>query len=225
MTHLKFGKTLTLATAVAVGLWGSASFAEMSQFQQLEQQVINNLATIGVSSAKVGMLTMAEVAQLSSILGGSEKDVDKADAAKKLIETATTEPTRMKANEGTAQLEQQAMVNLSSLGLSIPDGAMLSPSQLSRLNAIFASMDSDADKKASAERVLADSMAKVDPVGQSGSDQLEQQLMGKLSAIGITEAQYGNLTMTQVAVLNSIFDSMDSDADKKQAAMKVLNIS
>ena len=225
MTNIKFGKTLSLAAAIAVGLWGSASFAEMSQFQQLEQQVINDLASVGVSSAKVGMLTMAEVATLSSILDGTETDVDKAAAANNLIEMATKEPTRMKANEGTMQLEQQAMVYLAGVGLSLPEGIMLSPSQVSRLTVIFGGTDPDAEKKAAAERVLADAMVKVEPSEHSGMDQLEEQLIGKLAAVGLEKPPFGELTMSQVAILNSIFDSKDDDSVKKAAAMKVLNIS
>ena len=225
MTNIKFGKTLSLAAVIAVGLWGSASFAEMSQFQQLEQQVINDLASVGVSSAKVGMLTMAEVATLSSILDGTETDVDKAAAANNLIEMATKEPTRMKANEGTMQLEQQAMVYLAGVGLSLPEGIMLSPSQVSRLTVIFGGTDPDAEKKAAAERVLADAMVKVEPSEHSGMDQLEEQLIGKLAAVGLEKPPFGELTMSQVAILNSIFDSKDDDSVKKAAAMKVLNIS
>ena len=224
MTQMKFGKTLSLATAVAVGLWGSASFAEMSEFQQLEQQVINDLATVGVSSAKVGMLTMAEVATLSSILDGTETDVDKAAAATKLIETATTEPSRMKANEGTMQLEQQLMVDLASAGIMLPEGIMLTPSQVARLTVIFDGMETDVDKKAAAERVIADAMIKVVPTEHSGTDQLEEQLIGKLASVGLEKPPFGTLTMSQVAKLNAIFDGKEDDSDKKAAAMKVLGL-
>lgn len=162
---------------------------------------------------------------LSSILDGTETDVDKAAAANNLIEMATKEPTRMKANEGTMQLEQQAMVYLAGVGLSLPEGIMLSPSQVSRLTVIFGGTDPDAEKKAAAERVLADAMVKVEPSEHSGMDQLEEQLIGKLAAVGLEKPPFGELTMSQVAILNSIFDSKDDDSVKKAAAMKVLNIS
>lgn len=225
MTHFKFGKTLPLATALAVSLWGSASFAEMSNFQQLEQQVINNLATVGISSAKVGMLTMAEIATLSAILDSTDNDTEKAAAATKLIETATTEPTRMKNNEGTMQLEQQLMVQLASAGITLPEGTMLSPSQVARLNIIFTGMDTDEEKKASAEIVIAEAMTKVVPSENSGMDQLEEQLIGKLASVGLEKPPFGSLTMAQVASLNAIFDGQDADSDKKTAAMKILNLS
>lgn len=224
MTTMKFGKTLSLAATVAMGLWGTASFAEMTQFQQLEQQVINDLATVGVSSVGIGMLTMAEVAQLSSILDSTDTDVVKAAAAKKLIETATQEPARVKNAEGTMQQEELAMNGLDSLGLSIPAGVTLSPSQLGQLAGIFADMDNDADKKAAAERVLADAMVKVVPTDRAGTMQLEEQLMNKLTAIGIEPPAFGTLTISQVGQLNAVFDGDDNDTKKKEIAMKILNM-
>ncbi len=223
MKTLTFTKSIPFAAAVALSLWGTAGFAQMTEFQQLEQQVINDLATVGVSSARVGMLTMGEVANLSALLDRTDTtDADKAASATKLIETATNEPTRLKANEGTLQLEQQAMVYLAGVGLSLPEGVMLTPSQLSRLNVIFGGTEPDSEKKAAAERVLAEAMMKIEPTEHSGTDQLEEQLTGKLAAIGVEKPRFEELTLSQVAVLNTIFDSKDDDATKKAAAMEVL---
>lgn len=222
MKRSSFKRALPFATAIALAFSGSASFADMASYQQLEQGVINDLSGLAVNTDKIGMLTMAELTNLAAILEGANTDAEKTDAANKLISDATSQPERIKANAGREQLQADVMVEMEALGMAAPTRS-LSPSQIARLAVIMDSDRTDANKKTAAEVVLAETMPEPMPFGNSGVMQLEEQLIGQLEAVGITPPPAGSLSLSQVAELTVIFDGTEDDATKKEAAMKVLS--
>lgn len=218
-----FGRALPFAAIIASALTGSASYADLASYQQLEQGVINDLGGLAVDTSKIGMLTMAELTSLAAIVSGDGTDTEKSDAANKFISDATSQPERVKANEGRAQLEMGVMAKLEALGIAMPTGNRLSPSQIARLSVIVDSDRTDDNKKTAVEVVLAENLPKPMPFGNSGVMQIEEQLMGQFSAVGIEPPAPGSLSLSQVAELTVIFDGMDDDATKKAAVMKVLS--
>jgi hypothetical protein len=223
MKRSTFSKALPLAAVLAFAAAGSASYADMASYNQLEQGVINDLNGLGVDTHQIGMLTMAELTSLAAILEGSDSETAKADAAKKMIVDATMAPERVQANSGRAQIAANVMVELEALGMKLPTKNPLSPSQLARLAVVLDSDRTDANKKTAAEVILAENLPPTTPFGMSGIMQLEEELEGKFAAVGIEAPAKGSLTLSQVAELSVIFDGMDPDADKKAAAMKVLS--
>jgi hypothetical protein len=223
MKRSMFGRALPFTAAVAFALAGSASYADMASYQQLEQGVINDLGGLAVNTDAIGMLTMAELTNLAAILEGPGTNAEKTDAANKLIADATSPPERIKANEGRAQLAENVMAELEALGLALPTTNRLSPSQLARLAVIMDSDRTDANKKTAAEVVLAENLPAPVPFGKSGIMQIEDQLVGHFESVGITPPAKGTLSLSQAAELTVIFDGMDDDATKKEAAMKVLS--
>lgn len=221
MKRSMFHKALPLTAAIAIAFSGSASFADMASYRQLEQGVINGLGGLAVNTDKIGMLTMAELTNLASIVEGSTTDAEKTAAANKLIADATAAPERVQANAGRDQLAMGVMAKMEALGLALP--ATMSPSQLARLSVIMDSDRTDENKKSAAEVVLAENMAEPMPFGTSGVMQLEEQLMGQLAAVGIEAPAPGTLSLSQVAELTVIFDGSEDDATKKEAALKVLS--
>jgi hypothetical protein len=223
MKRSSYNKALPFAAAIAFAFAGNASFADMASYRQLEQGVISDLAGLAVNTDLIGMLTMAELTNLAAILEGSTTGAEKTDAANKLIADATSPPERIKANEGRAQIAANVMAELEALGLALPTSNRLSPSQLARVAVIMDSDRTDANKKTAAEVVLAENLPAPTPFGKSGVMQLEEQLMGQLESVGIAPPAPGSLSLSQVAELTVIFDGMDDDTTKKDAAMKVLS--
>lgn len=219
---MKTTKTYVLATAIALGLWGGASFAQDQGYTMMEQQVINDLNMLGINPAGVRMLTMAELATLSSILESMDTNAEKTAAAQKVMDDAMAQPERAAANEGALQLEATLMGDLGKLGLMLPEGQMLMPSQIARLTSIMNGTERDETKKAAAEVVLAETMPEVTPFGKSGYEQLEASLAGNFASIGVEQPAFGTLTLAQVSELNVIFNSMDTNDVKKAAVLKVI---
>ncbi len=223
MKFSKIGKNLAASALIVGSMWAGSAYAQMADYQMLEAQIMTDLATVGVSTAGVDQLTMAEMIELSSVLESNEPDADKAMAAKKLIGDAMAMPARVTANEGRMQLQQQLMVKLTSLGLTLPPDMVMSPSQVARLSAVFDGDNTDEQRKQRAETILAETMPAVTKFGKSGYTQLEAGLVGKFAELGLDKPAFGSLTLSQVAELHVIFDSTDSDDTKKQRAMKVIS--
>lgn len=223
MKRSSISKALPLAAAMAFGAVGTASYADMASYTQLEQGVINDLAGLGVDTSQIGMLTMAELTSLAAVLEGSDTETAKAEAAKQMITSATMAPERVQANAGRAQISANVMAELEALGLMLPSANPMSPSQLARLAVVLDSDRSDDNKKSDAEVILAENQPPTTKFGTSGVMQMEADLIGDFAAVGIEAPAKGSLTLSQVAELNVIFDGMEPDADKKAAALKVLS--
>lgn len=216
-------KKFTLAAAVALSLWGGASFAASADYRVLEQSVMSDLSVLGINPAMIGQLTMEELTQLSSILESMDTDAEKKSSAQKLIDDAMAQPERAAANEGTMQLEAQTMSQLAAMGLAVPEGQSLMPSQVSRLTSIFGSMETDEIKKANAQKVLEEVMPEVTPFGKSGYEQLEAGLDEGFVTIGIEKPAFGSLTLSQVVRLSDIFNGTSTVAEQKEMALKVIS--
>jgi 5-methylthioribose kinase len=127
---------------------------------------------------------------------------------------------------GQDELEKIVTNELTGLGIKTDHVKQLTLAQIAELATITQSADSDATRKAAAEKVI-DSAIKPQMMmmGNAGAVQLEKELKDNLTSVGIVLPPREKLTFAQVMELTTIFDAADTaTADKKAAAEKVLGM-
>lgn len=222
MSKRSYFSRLLLGGTVAALLSSTAAFAQSAAFDELRQGVINGLNGIGVDGSSVDGLSMARVAELSTILGTSDPDTDKKDAAEKLIAEAKDPDFTSMNSDGAKEMARQLKVAIEGAGLTYPD-KQFTFEQTQELLAAFQTEGQNVTGKATAifNRIMNPGIAST---SNEGAMELERQLVAHLQSAGIDVPDWNTLTFSQVSELASIFDQTSKDSEKKAAAMVVLGI-
>lgn len=221
---MKFSRklsTLLLAGTAALALGGAA--LAKTGYAEMLQSVKDGLASIQVPEAGLDKLSVAQLGMLSEIIDGKESDSDKQSAAEAVIRDALKPDAMRMTNAGAKQMEAELKVDLEGAGLKMPGAHTLSFAQVQELLAIFETPDANDANEAAAL------LAKIEhPVpatmGNAGAKQLEAELKGNLSSLGLSLPAGDKLTFKQVSELTTVFDQGGTSEDMKAAAMKVLGM-
>ena len=215
--------TLIAASALAA-LLGTAAYADMAGYKQLQDSVTNQLTTLGVDTSEIGKLTTTQLAQLTSTLTGSETDGVKSMSATFMISEFLHPMKQSLDSPEGKQLKEALTTKLKEIGVNYPLDK-LSATQIQALNAAVASRKVDANKKQSVEAFLAKEMRPDSATviaANDGAMQMEAEVTARLVGFGLTPPPKGTLTFEQLGKLEGIISTSDTEAQMKTDAAKVL---
>lgn len=225
----KFSKltTLFMAGALAGLLASSATYAAVEDYTAIVSSVKAQLSVLGVPSDRVGMLTMMQMNELTSILNGSDKDEDKAMNAKFLLDQATSSSAVDMDSPEYMQMVTNLKVKFEAIGVAYPT-QKLTAKQVQALMNVFENISNGSNQEDRQKRAIASALASISrpesvTMTNEGVMQMENEISAKISALGLTAPAPGTMTFDQLGALEGIFAQGGTDAFVKQAVLAKLN--
>ena len=216
-------KRATLLTVATVALLSGAPLLAETGYQQMLQNVTNELSALNVPTTEVGLLSVDGLSQLAAILDSSRNDAAKKSAAEALFRDRLHASTPGMGSEGAVQMQAQLASQLAAAGLTHPPIDQLTFSQVQQLLQIFESPESGDRDEASA--LLAKiAMPARQAMGNEGAQQLYNEVTVHLDSVGLKVPAGSSLTFQQVADLAAVWDQDGSDSDHAAAAKLILGI-
>ena len=221
----KFTKrsTMVLAGVMAGLLTATASFADVTAYTAVRDGVAAQIVALGVPADNLGMLSIAQLTELTSILNGASTDEAKSMAAEFYIDEAL-HPSMIDINSADGiTLVNDLKNKFQAIDEPYPTQPLNATQVQSLLNA-FTNHRKVASQKQAVEAVLASiNRSAPNDTANAGVMQMEAEIYAKLKALGIDPPPEGTLTFEQMGKLEGIFSRVGNDSVMKSSAMLVLS--
>ena len=134
---------LGLSEATATGRLG---------VRQLQASVGADLASIGIDTSGLDMLTLGQLAQIENVMSGGDPDDIKRMRVEEIIGGEATATGRL----GVGQLQSSVAAGLASLGIDAEGVEALSLEQLAQIENVINSSDSNDSKRGRIDQIMAE---------------------------------------------------------------------
>jgi hypothetical protein len=118
--------------------------------RQLQSSVGADLASIGIDTSGLDMLTLGQLAQIENVMAGSDPDDIKKMRVEEIIGGEATATGRL----GVAQLQDSVGADLAKLGIDAEGVDGLTLSQLGQIENIVSSSATDDEKRSQIELIM-----------------------------------------------------------------------
>ncbi len=203
---------LLTASSIALGVAGGAS----AQHAQLDSSVMSGLSLLGITVPEGVMLTEDQVAQIENVLAGTEADSDRVARIGRILDEGMMEGHGMSPQ----MLQDSVGSDLAALGFGGVAVGDLSLMQVAEIENVTASTDHDSIKKSRIETILGGTMEGSDAAGDSRM--LMDSVSSDLASLGVSTAGVGMLSLTQLAEIENITGSTDTDQTKVERVNLIL---
>lgn len=112
-----------------------------------------------------------------------------------------------------------AEAGLAKLGVQAPPADMLTTEQVAQITNILASSDTDTMKRAQIDKILGNEAT---ATGRLGVAQLRDSAAADMAALGIDTEPVDMLTLSQLAQIENVMASADSDSTKKMRVEEII---
>lgn len=112
-----------------------------------------------------------------------------------------------------------AEAGLAKLGVQAPPADMLTTEQVAQITNILASSDTDTMKRAQIDKILGNEAT---ATGRLGVAQLRDSAAADMAALGIDTEPVDMLTLSQLAQIENVMSSADSDSTKKMRVEEII---
>lgn len=196
---------LITASSIAFGVAGGVS----AQSMQLEDSVMSGLSQLGVGVPDGVMLTDMQIAEIENVLGSTDDNSDRVARIERILAQGTVSDGGM----NTQMLRDSVAISLAAMGYTDVDADMLSLMQVSEIENVTGSSDDATMQKARIDAILGGTM---EGVGMShGSRMLMDSVSSDLSSLGVSTDGLEMLSLSQLAEIENITGSTDSDEIKR----------
>jgi hypothetical protein len=203
------------AAALAATLIGGAS----AQAASLTESAAQGLAVLGVPTPPPDSLTDSQVLQIMNVLSSS----DNSDRKKEHIQTIIGENEASGGGVGkygVGQLRSSVSADLAALGMDASGVDTLTLSQLAQIENITASELSNTQKQAQIAEVMGNEAT---ATGRLGVRQLSDSTKADLAKLGVDAEQVDMLTLSQIAQIENVMSSSESDAAKRDQVNSIIS--
>jgi hypothetical protein len=207
-------KLLTAASAAALTLSLLSGAPVLAQAQQLDESTVAGLENIGIDTAGL-VISEDQAGQIEDVLASGDEDAVK----RAQVEEILGGPAAATGQPGSGQLPDSAATDLAQLGIDTEGVGTLSQEQLASIENVMASNDSDEIKRAQIEDILGEGATATD---ERGVTQLQDSVMTDLARLGVDTSAVETLTVSQLAELQNVLASTDSDQEKQRQAEEIL---
>jgi len=207
---------ISLLTATALSASLLAGAPAFSQTLGLDASAMAGLSKIGIDTSNITSMSTEQVAQIENILASRDTDATKKKAVEELLNGEATATGRL----GVGQLRDSVASDLAALGVDASGVDSLTLSQLGQIENVTASGDSNATKKARIGEIMGNEAT---ATGRLGVRQLSDSTKADLASLGINTENIDALTLSQLAQIENIMGSSDSDETKRQRLTSIVS--
>jgi hypothetical protein len=185
----------------------------------LTESAAQGLAVLGVPTPPPDSLTDAQVLQIMNVLSSS----DGSDRKREHIQTIIGENEASGAGVGKygiGQLRSSVSADLAALGVDASGVDSLTLSELAQIENITGSKATDESKKAQIAEVMGNEAT---ATGRLGVRQLSDSTKADLAKIGVDAEAVDSLTVSQIAQIENVMSSSETDAAKRDQVNAIIN--
>lgn len=207
-------KLLTAVSAAALSL--SLLSVAPSFAAGLDDTASHGLAMLGVQVPDGVSLSTEQVTQIVNVLGTKDADSNKRAAIYAIMgvdsNSGNTRP-------GVGQLRDSVTADLAGLGLDTSDVDSLTLTQLAQIENVNASNVTNESKKMKIAEILGNEAT---ATGRLGARQLKDSTAADLASLGIDAEQLDSVTLSQLAQIENVMSSSESDDQKRNQINTIL---
>jgi hypothetical protein len=185
----------------------------------LTESAAQGLAVLGVPTPPPDSLTDAQVLQIMNVLSSS----DGSDRKREHIQTIIGENEASGVGVGKygiGQLRSSVGADLAALGVDASGIDSLTLSELAQIENITASQATNEAKKAQIAEVMGNEAT---ATGRLGVKQLSDSTKADLAKIGVDAEAVDMLTLSQIAQIENVMSSSESDAAKRDQVNSIIS--
>jgi hypothetical protein len=183
---------------------------------QLEESAVIGLTELGFDASQFEPLSVEQAAEIENVLGSSESEAVKIARIEEII------GANAGAEVGEAEAEQlrdSVAAEMAELGVDTSGAETLSVAQLTEIEAVTSSNETEEAKRAQIQQIVGTAPATaVDP----GVEQLRESVAADMTALGMPTDAVDGLSLAQLAQIENITAAGDSNGDKRAHIERVL---
>ena len=117
---------------------------------ELRSSVSADMAELGLDTEMVPMLSVEQLASIENVVGSSETDESKRAQINEIVGITTDGAGAMGANDDAV------MADVAGLGINTDEIGVLSADQMTQIQTVLSGSETDSEKKAQIERIIAE---------------------------------------------------------------------
>ena len=184
----------------------------------LTESAAQGLAVLGIATPPPESLTTEQTTQIMNVLSSADSN----DRKKEHIQTILGENEESGGGVGkygVGQLHSSVSSDLAALGVDASGVDTLTLSELAQIENVTGSQVSDAAKKQQIAEIMGNEATQTQRLGVR---QLSDSTKADLAKIGVDAGQVDSLTLSQIAQIENVLSSSESDASKRDQVNTIM---
>ena len=184
----------------------------------LTESAAQGLAVLGIATPPPESLTTEQTTQIMNVLSSTNSN----DRKKEHIQTIIGENEESGGGVGkygVGQLRSSVASDLAALGVDASGVDTLTLQQLAQIENVTSSSNSDTVKKARIAEIMGNEAT---ATGRLGVRQLSNSTRADLAKIGVDSESVDMLTLSQIAQIENVMASSESDASKRDQVNTIM---
>lgn len=198
------------AAALSVALLSSAPL--LAQERMLSDSAASGMAALGMDAS--GVVTTEQAAMIENVLGSTDPDSIKKKRIEEILGNEAVETQRL----GGDQLRSSVSADLAALGMDTEGVDLLSIEQLAAIENVTGSSEyTDTQKRAQVSEIMGTTVS-----GEGAMGANQDAIMADIASLGINTSEIGVLTSDQMAQIQTVMSSSDTDDIKRRHVEQII---